>query len=204
MLDIHTHNLQASCDAVISVAPSQFAPVAGKLYSVGIHPWFSAEEAARELPLLEDAASHPQVVALGETGLDGVKGMDIALQQRYFAAHIDLAKQMHKPVIVHMVRTSQQVAKACRGAGVPVIIHGMRGNENVARTLIDAGFYISYGAHFNPAALQATPLDRLLVETDDTPVAIETVLEKVSQALSIPTPALTLTVQRNAATLLSL
>ena len=202
MTDIHSHNLQATSDAVISVAPSQFAPVAGKFYSVGIHPWLSAEEAARELALLEDVASHPQVVAIGETGLDTIKGMDFALQEKYFAIHIGIAERLHKPLVVHMVRTSQQVVKACRGTNVPVIIHGMRGNENVARTLINAGFYLSYGPNFNPAAMRATPLDRLLAETDDTPVAIEAVIEKIAKTLSIPTPALTQTLQHTATILL--
>ena len=85
------------------------------------------------------------------------------------------------------MRTSQQVLKLWRdnpGAHeVEWVIHGFRGNENVARELVEAGFYLSFGNKFNVSALDFTPLDHLLVETDDEPPAtILQVLKTVAAA----------------------
>ena len=55
----------------------------------------------------------------------------------------------------------------------------------MARTLIDAGCYLSYGCRFNPAALAVTPLDRLLVETDEAQVDIRQVVALVADTLGI-------------------
>ncbi|MBQ0069389.1 MAG: TatD family hydrolase, partial [Bacteroidales bacterium] len=167
IIDIHTHRLDAGPEAIISVEPATFAPQPGNLYSVGYHPWSGIPQS---LGALDAIANHPQVVAIGETGLDALRGVSIAEQELLFAHHIALAQQLGKPVIAHMVRTSQQLIKVWRHmqpSGISLIIHGMRGNENVARTLIDAGCYLSYGERFNPNALRATPHDRILAETDE-------------------------------------
>ncbi|MBQ4008595.1 MAG: TatD family hydrolase, partial [Muribaculaceae bacterium] len=107
----------------------------------------------------------------------------------------------------HMVRTSQQVLKAWRESqrAVPWVIHGMRGNPRVAQPLIDAGFYLSFGPRFNPATVAATPLDRLLIETDDNAAAtIHQVAQAIAQARNIPTQHLIDAVTQNAVHILNL
>ena len=80
----------------------------------------------------------------------------------------------------------------------------MRGNAHVARTLIDAGCYLSYGLQFNPAALQATPLDRLLIETDDATISIHEVTARIGENLHLPVNELVSLASRNTARFLGL
>lgn len=202
IIDIHTHRLDAGPEAIISVEPAAFAPQPGRLYSVGYHPWNGIPQS---LGALDAIANHPQVVAIGETGLDALRGVSIAEQELLFAHHIALAQQLGKPVIAHMVRTSQQLIKVWRHmqpSGTSLIIHGMRGNENVARTLIDAGCYLSYGERFNPNALRATPPDRILAETDESTKPISDIIADMARTLGTTPEALTAIIFHNTAALL--
>lgn len=197
IIDIHTHHLDAGPEAVISVEPSAFVPQSGRLYSVGHHPWSTVPPS---LDALEAVASHSQVVAIGETGIDALRGASIAEQEQLFAQHIALAQQHGKPVIAHMVRTSQQLVKVWRRmqpSGISLVIHGMRGNANVARTLIEAGCYLSFGEHFNPDALRATPLNRIFAETDESPMPIAHIVAAMAQALGVTTERLTAQLAEN-------
>lgn len=185
IIDFHTHRQNAT-QALISVSPKDFKPQPGMYYSVGYHPWLDLEELTDDdFALLEICARHPQVLAIGETGMDSLRGRDLAIQREVFVRHLKLAADLRKPVVVHCVRTAQQILSARQNEGfstLPLIVHGMRGNEHVARTWLEAGCYLSYGARFNPAALHITPLDRLLIETDE---ADETIQEVAAQVASV-------------------
>ena len=189
--DSHTHNPDAF-GAIISVEPEAFDPKPGRIYSVGIHPWNSLDAPDERLDLLAALAAHPQVVAVGETGLDALRGAPLDQQIALFKRHIAIAQRVGKPVVAHMVRTAQPLVKAWREMrpSVPLIVHGMRGNANVARTLIDAGCYLSYGEHLNPEALLATPPDKILAETDDSPTPITDVIAKLARTLALTPDAL--------------
>lgn len=189
IFDFHTHCLEAT-GALISVDPRQFSPLPGRWYSVGFHPWHDVDALTdTDFELLESCACHEQVLAIGETGIDHARGAQPDIQQAVFSRHLQLARQLHLPVVVHNVRAAQDIL-ACRRRAhlddVPLAIHGMRGNEHVARTLLDAGCYLSYGLRFNAAALQATPLDHVLIETDDSAVSIREVASGIAQALGLP------------------
>lgn len=188
ILDFHTHRCDAT-EALISVDPRQFAPSPGLWYSVGFHPWSGVESLTEDdFALLERCASHPQVLAIGETGLDRLRGGELACQEAVFARHLWLAHRLDKPVVVHCVRTAQEILAVRRRLGldhVTLAIHGLRGNEHVARTLLDAGCYLSFGTHFNEAALLATPLDRLLVETDESQADVINVVDAVARCMGL-------------------
>lgn len=183
--NFHSHDTAAE-QALISVDVNDFKPQYGKTYSVGIHPWHIGDNWQEHIEQLNEAAQHHLVVAIGETGLDSLKGAPLEVQEQVMQAHIDIAAAAEKPLIIHCVRTSQQILKLWRdnpqAHNVAWVIHGFRGNENVARQLLDAGFYISFGSKFNEQALAITPMDHLLVETDDEPSAsIDQVLKAVAQ-----------------------
>lgn len=190
IVDFHTHRQDAT-SALISVDPRRFDPQPGLCYSVGFHPWHGVEQLTEDdYALLEQCARHPQVLAIGETGMDRLRGPALDIQQQAFVRHLRLAYALKKPVVAHCVRTAQDLLAARHREGlddVTLVIHGMRGNEHVARTLLDAGCYLSYGIRYNLAALQATPVDRLLIETDDSPVNIGEVATAVSQSIGIST-----------------
>lgn len=190
IIDIHTHHLDAD-GALISVAPQDFDPQPGKWYSVGFHPWHAIEKLNDEdFELLERCARHRQVLAIGETGMDRTRGAELNIQAAVFVRHLQLAHDLGKPVVTHCVRAAQDILAARSRAhldDVPLIIHGMRSNAHVARTLLDGGCYLSFGSRFNPEAVNATPPDRLLIETDEAPVTILEVANLVAQASHLTT-----------------
>lgn len=190
IIDIHTHNLDAD-GALISVAPQDFNPQPGKWYSVGFHPWHAIEKLNDEdFELLERCARHRQVLAIGETGMDRTRGAELDIQAAVFVRHLQLAHDLGKPVVTHCVRAAQDILAARSRAhldDVPLIIHGMRSNAHVARTLLDGGCYLSFGSRFNPEAVNATPPDRLFIETDEAPVTILEVASLVAQASHLTT-----------------
>ena len=196
ILDFHTHRLDAT-GALIAVDPRRFDPQRGLWYSVGFHPWDNVENLAdSDFDLLRQCAGHPQVLAVGETGIDRLRGGHLVEQGEAFVRHLQLAHALGKPVVAHNVRATQDildVRRSVRLEGVPLIIHGMRGNANVARTLLDAGCYLSYGPRFNPAALKSTPMDRLLIETDDSDTPITTVASLAAQTLHLTIDEITTT-----------
>lgn len=183
IIDSHTHNSQAH-NAVIACDPIQFSPTDGTLYSVGIHPWNTTQEITGMLAALDTVARHRQVVAIGETGLDALRGATLDVQLALFKHHIELAKSTGKPLIIHMVRTMQQVLKAWHESQqtVPWVIHGMRGKPQVAQQLLTAGFYLSFGPRFNPDTVALVPPSRLLIETDDSGAVIDDVASAVAKA----------------------
>ena len=205
ILDIHTHRLDATA-ALIAVDPRRFDPMPGKWYAVGFHPWDDVDTlTAGDFDLLRLCACHPQALAIGETGMDSRRGAALDFQASVFRCHLQLAHELGKPVVVHNVRATQHILDARRKAGlddVTLIIHGMRGNANVARTLLDAGCYLSYGPRFNDEALQATPLDRLLIETDDSEVAIADVAALIAHSLHLTLAEVTTAAASNAQRLL--
>lgn len=207
ILDFHTHHTRATA-ALISVSPQHFDPQPGLYYSVGYHPWHGVDKLSQEdFDLLEDCATHPQVLAIGETGLDGLRGAPIDTQAMVYVRHLELAARVNKPVVIHNVRRAQEILALRRQAGldhVRLAIHSMRGNGNVARMLLDAGCHLSFGTKFNPEALQATPLDRLLIETDDAPISIDEVAATIAHVLHMPVNELMSLASRNAALFLGL
>ena len=205
ILDFHTHRLDAT-GALIAVDPRRFDPRPGLWYSVGFHPWDNVENLTDgDFDLLRQCAGHPQVLAVGETGIDRLRGGHLVEQGETFVRHLQLAHDLGKPVVVHNVRATQDILDARRIArldDVTLVIHGMRGNANVARTLLDAGCYLSYGPRFNPEALKSTPMDRLLIETDDSDTPITAVASLAAQTLHLTVDEITSTATANAHRLL--
>lgn len=199
IIDIHTHH-SGNPQSLQSVLPSQFAPQLGMHYAVGLHPWHLDVADEDALHLLEWLAGHEQVFAIGETGLDSLRGPSLDVQRDWLRQHINIARQVNKPLIVHMVRTSRPLLDEWHAAGapVPLVVHGMRGNAHVARTLLEAGCHLSYGIHFNPDALRLTPRDRLFIETDDAPASIMDVARRVAPVVGMEVDDLIEQVARNA------
>lgn len=188
--DIHTHDLDATADALIAVEPDVFAPRTGRFYSVGIHPWSTAdkERVERALALLPQALAHPQTMALGEVGLDRLRGGDMDYQRQVLERQLSIAETRQFPVIIHAVRATQEIIDVHRRWRERLpglwVFHGMRQGPRVARMLLDEGFHLSFGARFNADALRLTPPDRRHAETDDEPAGTIADVERlIAQAL---------------------
>ena len=182
MTDAHTHNLAAGPDAVINIEPDTQLPSEGS-FSTGVHPWRSAE-AATLWPLVETIASDPRIVAIGECGIDRLRGADMETQTELLRRHAILADNLAKPLIIHCVRAWAELlaVHASVRPSVPWIVHGFRGAPALARQLLDAGMHISLGEHFRPDTAAIIPPGRLHVETDTSSLPIREIAARVSAA----------------------
>ena len=98
IIDFHTHRQDAP-QALISVNPRDFKPQSGLYYSVGYHPWLNLGTLTDDdFTLLEHCALHRQVLAIGETGMDSLRGSDLAVQRAVFVRHLRLAADLHKQI----------------------------------------------------------------------------------------------------------
>ena len=186
--DIHTHRPPTHQEDIAVVALDVRQPYMseGGYYAAGIHPWFADREA---LALLRAYAAHPQVIAIGETGLDKLSSTSWTLQEELFTTQIQLAGEVRKPLIIHCVKAWQELMAIRKIAApdIPWIIHGFRGNAFLATQLLHAGFYLSFGFRFQSEALrQAWKARRLLVETDNISMDIREIYASLSSQLSIP------------------
>lgn len=183
ILDIHTHHAAPQPQAVVSLAAPGQAMLHGQLYSAGIHPWASEQEIRpEELDALLAAAHRPEVVAIGEAGIDAVKGGPMFRQINIFRRQAILAETLRKPLIVHDAKAHETVLGIFSELrpSVPWIIHGFRYKPSVARMFTDKGIYLSFGERFNPATLAAVPRPLLLAETDESQLTITEIIAALS------------------------
>lgn len=165
-----------------------------QIFSVGLHPYFvSAKTVRQDIDFLAKALTLPNVVALGECGLDRVKSIEnIDCQLKILAQQIELAQQMRKPIVIHCVRAFSELLHIQRTMRpkTPLIVHGFDKNETILMDLIRQNFFISVGASVLRGGKWATllpkiPIEKLLLETDNTHFTIQNIYEKVSQILNI-------------------
>jgi TatD DNase family protein len=144
--------------------------------AVAVHPTEIAGMSDDDYAELERLAADPQVVAIGETGLDYYwDRTEPAEQQEHFRRHIELAKRTRLPLMIHDRDAHADVLRILRQEGAPeqVVFHAFSGDAAMARECADAGYVLSFpgvvtfkNAPGLRAAAAATPIDRLLVETD--------------------------------------
>ena len=144
--------------------------------SVGVHPDYDNVPQVTEKELV-DLASHPRVVAIGETGLDHyrIKG-GAEWQRERFRTHIRAARSSGKPLIIHMRDAAEDTLRIMReekASEVGGVMHCYTGTWDVAQAAMDLGFWISFSGIVtfkNAQALKEVarrvPLERMLIETD--------------------------------------
>ena len=144
--------------------------------SVGVHPDY-ADLPVVSVEQLTVLATHPKVVAIGETGLDyfRLKG-DLGWQRDRFRTHIRAARVCGKPLIIHTRSAADDTLRLMReenASEVAGVMHCFTENWDVAEAALEMGFYISFSgivtfknAKTLKEVAQKVPLERLLVETD--------------------------------------
>ncbi len=156
-----------------------------RLYATcGVHPDYLPAE--HEEPtvekLLQLTKANPKVVAIGETGLDYFRLKtdpqlpDMDWQRNRFSVHIEAAKQLQMPLIIHTRAASEDTLRMMteQGAGdAGGVMHCFTEEWSVAKRALDLGFYISMSgivSFKNAAAVHEVamkvPANRLLIETD--------------------------------------
>jgi TatD DNase family protein len=151
---------------------------AGVFAAVGLQPNYIAQGDPGDWAEIERLAMQPGVVAIGETGLD--RHWDYTpfeMQQDYFQRHIELARQLDLPFIVHMRDCDDDIVAALRQAyrGAPLrgVMHSFTGDAAMAADCIALGMHVSFAGMVTYKKSQALrecaatiPADRLLIETD--------------------------------------
>lgn len=149
--------------------------------AVAIHPTRANALDDATKAEIERLASDPRVVAVGETGLDlywpgKLDGCaTVEEQEDGFRWHIDLAKRLGKPLMIHNREADADLLRVLDAEGAPetVIFHCFSSDAAMARACVDAGYVLSFSGTVsfkNAKALReaalSVPSDQLLVETD--------------------------------------
>jgi len=145
--------------------------------AVGVHPHEAKTLTDQVHKELENLASHPKVVAIGEIGLDFYRNLSPReIQIDAFKRQIKLAQKRGKPIIIHCreaISETWQILVKTNGLSCKGIWHCFPGDVSFAEKCIKAGFYISIpGIVTFPKAtklrqvVEQTPLESLLLETD--------------------------------------
>lgn len=158
-------------------------------FSVGIHPWDAELLNKKNLKELKTNIAHKNCLAIGECGLDKVKGPDLDLQKIIFETQLKLAIQYQKPVIIHCVKAFDELQEICGPfiKKIPLLIHGFNKSTQLAKQLINRGFYLSISLSFlTRSTMKELPLEKLFLETDDKEsLSIMTVYDLAAQKLSL-------------------
>ena len=199
--NIHTHSLVHPESEILAQSPDLFPSDKLPVYtSIGIHPWFLTEENAEsQWKVLQKQVSHPSVLAIGEGGLDKLKGPDMELQVKILKQQVALSEEKSLPLIIHCVKAFNeliQLKKELR-PHQPWIIHGFRGKEALAIDCIRHGFYLSYGEHFQENALKATPQEKLFIETDESEIPVQEIYQSIALVHGIGLQELMESVKKN-------
>lgn len=151
----------------------------GIYWAAGLHPWwcetyYQSSQLTELEFLLRSAITNSNCVAVGETGLDAIKGGALDLQKQSLDIHLQLATSFSKPIILHAHKTQPELFlqvkpfKQLRG-----VVHAFSGSYEQAKQWVDAGFYLGVGgvityerANKTRQAIKNIPLDAILLETD--------------------------------------
>ena len=146
---------------------------------LGFHPNDAADWDDAIMPALVRLHQHPKAVAVGETGLDYYREHALPAQQREaFVAQLALARSLSKPIVIHhreahddllsILREDVAAHGLLRG-----VLHAFNGDADFADELLALGLFLGIGGPVTfknaadlHAAVQAVPLDRIVIETD--------------------------------------
>lgn len=150
----------------------------GIFAAVGIHPNDAADAAGADWDAIVKLAERPEVVAIGETGLDQYwDRTPFPMQQEWFGRHLELAHRLDRPVVIHCRDCTSDLIDQLRSLGRQVrgVQHSFTGTWDDARAFLDLGLHLSFAGMltYTNKALDAlrdvaarVPLDRILIETD--------------------------------------
>lgn len=146
----------------------------GCFASVGIHPHDATECDQSALRQLEQLASHPRVVALGEIGLDYYRNLSPKeAQQQAFHQQLQLAQRQQLPVIIHCRDAYDDLLDILAQYPLRGVLHCFSGEQRHAQRALEMGWYLGIGgvvtfanAHTLREVVRLAPVERLLLETD--------------------------------------
>lgn len=174
--------------------------------AIGVHPNAATGFDDAALADLEELASHPKCVAIGETGLDYYRGgAPREDQMRAFRAQIELARAAGKALVIHTRAADEDTLATLQehAAGIRVIIHCFSMPERIVECLANENWWISFAGNLTYPKAQGlrdaavrVPEGRLLVETDAPFLAPQVVRGKPNQPANVVATARALALAR--------
>lgn len=136
-----------------------------------IHPWYvHSAKSGWHNRLEQKLKDFPQAL-IGECGLDFLKGAELSRQQKMFEEHIALAKQYHRPLLLHLVKAWNLLNDYWNELPQAFVFHSFSGSAELLRQIIKYGGYIALNAKILQTkhakeVIKNVPENRLLLETD--------------------------------------
>lgn len=193
-INLHTHNFSNNEDflEVVNQYPWEFDDAIPN-YSIGIHPWYiDLERLQSDLNFIKEQLNWNECLALGECGLDKRIEIPFQNQLKVFQQQIELAQISKKPIILHCVASFDEIIAIKKEMNIenPMIIHGFSKNKHVAKSLLDKGFYLSFGKYLLrnselKSIFEYVPNDSFFLETDTIKETIVDVYQKASNIKNI-------------------
>jgi TatD DNase family protein len=149
----------------------------GQIFAaIGTHPHDATTLTPEMLGAERELSALPEIVAIGEIGLDYYRDLSPReVQRAALIAQFELARERNLPIILHNRDSHEDMLALLRshGQGLRGVFHCFIGNREMARDALDLGFYLSFAGpltfpkndELREVAVWA-PLDRILVETD--------------------------------------
>ncbi len=203
-IDIHTHSIPLNrhdiiCSILNVDLRSEIWPK-HDFNSLGIHPWWleelTDEQCDQLLEKLRTLLYNQRAVAIGECGLDRLRGGEVSRQERVFRRQIELAIESRLSVIIHNVKSDDLCLKILRDyQGLRFCIHGFNRKPAAMEAYLKLGGFISFGHAImhNDAALKslrAVPEDAFFLETDNSGLPIEMIYQSAADARNLSLPEL--------------
>ena len=211
-INLHTHKFSNLSDVIemVNQYPWEFDTSIPN-YSIGIHPWYIDEKRLeKDLEIIKEKLQLFECLALGECGLDKRIEIPLDLQISVFKKQLEIVKQTNKPIVLHCVAAYDEVIAIKREMKIenPMIIHGFSKNEQVAKSLLNNGFYLSFGKYLlrNPdleKVFTFAPENQILLETDTIEESIYQVYEKAAAIKGISVEEMKTIVFTNFSTIFS-
>lgn len=145
--------------------------------AVGVHPHEVEEMTDADLQDLKELAREEKVRAIGEIGLDYYyDNSPRDKQKNWFEKQIELAQELNMPIIIHCRDAMQDcldILKKYDFSSTSGVMHCFSGSAETAAEIVKMGFYVAFGGAITfknnkkaCGAVQAVPMERLLIETD--------------------------------------
>lgn len=208
-LDIHTHRPTGESSAIYNLSVDELEKTADTeepgnsnepstapaMLSAGIHPWdLQPGRFDEQRAWLTKVAGLPQIVLIGECGLDKLEGPPLEEQMPAFVEQIRIASRHRKPVIIHCVKAYNELISIQKEHrfDTPMVIHGYHKSAQLAQQLTAQGFLLSFGSAIQKKHSLAETLSFLhsreipfFLETDDSLLSIVEIYEHAAFLLKI-------------------
>ena len=200
LFNTHTHRTKDPDWEILSVSPDDSVSV---YHSFGVHPWKAHTIPLDEISDKADKKLNDKTLAIGEIGLDRIKGPSLELQISVFIEQIELSEKEKLPVILHCVKAWNEVALIKRKLNPTQIwvFHGFA-KANLVEAVLQENIVISIGTDIFTnlklqKALSLIPNENLLLETDDSNISIQEVYQKVADLKGISLVLLQKNIEQN-------